>query len=690
MAPASRFNSKIVTRGLWAGYILFLLYWAFRFRGHFPAYVDTLEYAFPEKWFNVDCWQKGRIALWNPDIGCGTPNLANWQSALFYPFFWIWNFTGVSNWYFGMALFHSLLAAAGFYRWLRRLCFERIIAVLCAFAFSGSASATVYWGFPTHQATLAWTPWIFWAALRMRQNPSWQKGAALVLFGSLSLLAGYLFFTLYTFLLLGVWLTVTQKPDGKFKVLTLGVLAAILVITACQWIPFLDFLSYAKRPAWGGHAYSLDWINYKTLLSPEILGAPSTRSYPGETSSSEFNNLYIGLIPLVLWIGSWAGFKRPDGRFWILASIFLFLFLSGVHWFIWRIFPEKLWSLLEPSKACFLFVFTACTSAAFGARQWLVSVRAPTSLAFRAAPWLAFFWLLDLAFIPGRIVHLVPNPFQSPPVQALAAKVQEVVGNSRMISLRDAGMIEALIHDNFEGSIQDTASVLAPDTNIISGIPSVGGHLTVHLDGYQDIYNYFDRGFPYPGRILDAVGTKLFILPQALAPSKYKQLPWKGPSFYELNTRALPTEWVAETSKFFPGRPEVFEEMLNPDVPIEREVLLEKTENGGGLQLAPSLRTLSPILSTDSFKFQTGKTGFLILNESFAPGWRAWVDGRPQPILRADGLLMAVAITGKGIHDAVFRYEPAAFRLGLFVSLLAWVFGGISFIRFPKRNSSHV
>jgi hypothetical protein len=61
-------NDRLFLKIISAGYLLSLLFWAFRFTGHFPAMMDTLEYVFPEKWVNVESFQAGQIALWNPWI----------------------------------------------------------------------------------------------------------------------------------------------------------------------------------------------------------------------------------------------------------------------------------------------------------------------------------------------------------------------------------------------------------------------------------------------------------------------------------------------------------------------------------------------------------------------------------------------------------------------------------------------
>ena len=61
--------------------------------------------------------------------------------------------------------------------------------------------------------------------------------------------------------------------------------------------------------------------------------------------------------------------------------------------------------------------------------------------------------------------------------------------------------------------------------------------------------------------------------------------------------------------------------------------------------------------------------GFVVLTDTWMPGWRAWVDGSPRPVLRANHLMRAVPVEpGEGtVHLA---YEPRAFRLGLYLSLV--------------------
>ncbi len=60
----------------------------------------------------------------------------------------------------------------------------------------------------------------------------------------------------------------------------------------------------------------------------------------------------------------------------------------------------------------------------------------------------------------------------------------------------------------------------------------------------------------------------------------------------------------------------------------------------------------------------------LVLSDTYYPGWRAFVDGGEQPLVRGD-LLFRVVPVPAGQHQVIFRFEPTSIRLGLAISLAA-------------------
>ncbi len=83
------------------------------------------------------------------------------------------------------------------------------------------------------------------------------------------------------------------------------------------------------------------------------------------------------------------------------------------------------------------------------------------------------------------------------------------------------------------------------------------------------------------------------------------------------------------------------------------------------------------------------RDGFLVLSDTFRPGWTALVDGAPAPIWRAQTAFRAVRVPS-GTHRVVFQYRPQSLRIGAAVSILALLVlaARISIAWFRSRRNS--
>jgi Bacterial membrane protein YfhO len=68
-----------------------------------------------------------------------------------------------------------------------------------------------------------------------------------------------------------------------------------------------------------------------------------------------------------------------------------------------------------------------------------------------------------------------------------------------------------------------------------------------------------------------------------------------------------------------------------------------------------------------AYEVESDGPGYLVTRDSFARGWRARIDGRPTPVVRADGKHRAVAIEA-GTHEVTFTYEPPGMLVGLTIT----------------------
>jgi hypothetical protein len=95
----------------------------------------------------------------------------------------------------------------------------------------------------------------------------------------------------------------------------------------------------------------------------------------------------------------------------------------------------------------------------------------------------------------------------------------------------------------------------------------------------------------------------------------------------------------------------------------------------------PQLVEIEADLATD---------GYLVLLDTYYPGWKATVDGRVNPIYRANYVGRAVFVPA-GKHIVRFTYQPASFRVGVWLSLLVVVTLTILAFRgnLPGRRPNH-
>ena len=674
-------NFSTPVKVVFASFFLSLALWASSFHGKLPAITDVFLYTYPSQSVNQTEWAKGMIPLWDASTGCGTPQLANSLSACFYPPFWLWNVTGLSHWLVWMSLLHVGFAFLGFFLWARSLKIFPLWAALGALSFAGSLHMVRCWGYPVFSAAQAWTPWIFFTASRFLEGGRFRWWMGLILSVGFQVLAGYPFFSFYSVLFLIGW-TFFQPISLKRKAQLGGGLLAALAGTALHWLPFLSFLGTATRDHWGSaetFPYFSKAAEYLTLLSPNFLGKPETTAYLGQTANANFM-MYFGLIPLAGWLGTILLTKFPGRNFWFSSALFWLVWLMGNRFFLFKIFPESFLEALNPSKAVGIFIFAACTCAGlaltrFFRDRWDEKQRL-------AVCWiLGLLWMLDVFLIPWRTVHLVPDPFLKPEIQQWASRVQAASGGGRLLSLqsRDRDVASDAESRVYEAASDKWVRGLLANSQQVWGIRSVQAYLSLWTRSMEKLWRAFNKKETFDGTLADVAGLRLLFFPIELPAPHYRTLEKIGDNYLIENQYCRGDAWAVPEGKVFASQDEILGQLL-------RAPSAQKNENAVWLEdgkfLLPPARRLEYLPAGDPegferlsgtrarFKGHLSGEKWLVLNDTFSPGWKAWVDGEPAPIHRAFGFFMAVPL-GPSVNRVDFRYEPASFRLGLFISLLS-------------------
>jgi hypothetical protein len=116
-----------------------------------------------------------------------------------------------------------------------------------------------------------------------------------------------------------------------------------------------------------------------------------------------------------------------------------------------------------------------------------------------------------------------------------------------------------------------------------------------------------------------------------------------------------------------------------------REVALVREGSEGPDDALPATctkgraRLTSRTATEERYEVEANASAYLVVRASYARGWRASVDGVPQPVLRANGKHRAVAVNA-GRHEVVLRYESPGLVPGASASLLALVAAGALFV----------
>jgi uncharacterized membrane protein YfhO len=83
---------------------------------------------------------------------------------------------------------------------------------------------------------------------------------------------------------------------------------------------------------------------------------------------------------------------------------------------------------------------------------------------------------------------------------------------------------------------------------------------------------------------------------------------------------------------------------------------------------------------------QSEANNYLILTDSFYPGWVAYIDGNATNIEPAFDLFRAIAVPA-GNHTVEFKYEPLSLKLGALLSMISLVIlGGFLITRIKQKS----
>ena len=656
----------------------------------------------------------GRLPGWNPFQFAGSPFWANGQSAPLFPLHLLFAALPLQLGFVLLPWLRLVIGGCGVWMLGRELGLGPPAALLAALSFALAGMPVSFALFPMGNA-LALVPWVLWAVERLAAataaasssaglaggtaaGPLATAIAGLAAAAGLQLLAGHPETAAHTALLSLLYLAVrgAARQGAAFLGWAAGWLGGA-ALAAVQLLPLALLLPATAR--WQGLAAGAEpplrllLEQPLRLVLPELYGHPAHGTWWGPFNYSA-TAVYAGALALPLAAAGLARCRR-DRRWLALAVTAAFAFAAAYHWpgvrdllgvlpVIGRaahhrlLFGVELGAALLAGAGCdewlagrgrgvlaggaaaaaLLAAAWALHRAAWAAHGllrteagWTAAVAAAVLLLalslrldrgwrFRLAPLLPALALCDLLAAHGAINPGLP-----------LARLYPSTGAVRFLARQP-------------GRVAGTGEALRPNAAMVYGLYDLRGDDPVKLVSYEAVYRRFAAGDPvyfqpitqWSSPWLDRLGLRWVVAGPGEAPRAADwRLAYAGADarVYE-RPAALPlVRWAPPALAASVGSAAADAARVAPAVVPPAGLTVMRREPGRW-----------------EIGWHSAEPRLLVVAESWAPGWRALVDGQPRPVEAAAGALLGVRL-GPGAGRAELRYRPPGLLAGAWISAAA-------------------
>jgi hypothetical protein len=166
------------------------------------------------------------------------------------------------------------------------------------------------------------------------------------------------------------------------------------------------------------------------------------------------------------------------------------------------------------------------------------------------------------------------------------------------------------------------------------------------------------------------------------------------------NKSVMPRAFMVHAVEFSSDA-QTLSRMQQSDFRPDETLLLDEPLPLGGSNAAPQQKPNDQVQITQYqpervvIDVNAGAPGYLVLTDSWYPGWVATIDGKDAPIVRADYIFRALAMPA-GQHTVVFEYKPMSLIWGAVISGLSIIvcigLAIIAYLRARRRlqNENHL
>jgi hypothetical protein len=666
----------------------------------------------------------GRFPLWNPYAFTGVPFFANPQTALLYPphaLAWLLPLpTALAL----IAIVKLAVAGLGMYWFLRQLAVAPGPALLGALAFqlNGVLATWLQWSVASAAAVV---PLLFALTEHLTRRLDGRATAWLALAVACLVLAGYPQTIVLGLVAAGAWALVraraTPSPVG-FLARWGAAWAAGIAVAGVQLVPFVE---YARQSA--VFAYRAEWMWRMTrplrtaiaFLMPYYYGSPTSGDFWGPLNFNELATS-VGVVPLIaVPLAFFAGRLRVAALFFVVMAALAGAMVYGVPGLGPALAGLPPLSMVITTRLALLLVLALSVAAALG----LDGVRAAASrraalavrLTFAALAVGALVVVLDdhgtasrlstrfsllaqyavfLALFTAAsllVLGLLRQPASTWRWLALAG-VQ--VASTAPVFLTYNPVIETarfypgplpVIRHLQESQQRHGGRVMFAGDELqlaplfrLHEVAGYDGMTPRRLEQLADPEGSLDSQASGMFRVTVPFGSTVFDLlgiHRIVVKPDRTDLPlaaeYRGPDGLVLvNPHPLPRAFLAARARGCLAEPEALRLLHAGHLDVRQEIVIDGCEDvpatgpigdGAGASIASSEADRVVVRTT------VDAPAWLVLTDTWFPGWEARVDGRASRIWRANHAFRAVWLPA-GAREVEFAYRPVSLRYGLGLS----------------------
>jgi hypothetical protein len=168
------------------------------------------------------------------------------------------------------------------------------------------------------------------------------------------------------------------------------------------------------------------------------------------------------------------------------------------------------------------------------------------------------------------------------------------------------------------------------------------------------------------------------------------------PALYTYDTTAiyqvpepLPRAYFVAHAYQAQTQAEVLARLSAADFDYQQETIIMDSDVKNGAEVGQRSRAIAVTISQETtnrvvLQVTAPTAGFVVLTDTFYPGWLATIDGQPTKIWPANLAFRAVEVTA-GAHEIVFSYQPRSFSIGGWTTVVTAFIIGLTFLLIRTR-----